>query len=119
MSGMFEQPQQPQQQVTVEQLQQLAKMFPGIQQQFAQPVMPAMPQGDIYGAARFLGGDLAIPMSFNVDVPAYERMNMTPGSFQNFMAAQSVKAPKGAATIPVFNPATGTYTTSTYTPPKA
>ena len=73
-------------------------------QNMAPYYMPDMGQG----VSQFLTGNLAIPMQFGVDLPAYESMQFSPGDFASFMAAQS----KGTAKkpiIPVFNPATGTY----------
>jgi hypothetical protein len=73
----------------------------------AQPV--AMQRG--LGAARFLTGEMGLPMQFGVDVPAYQPFQMQPGDFMSFMAAQDFSDSKNPV-IPVFDPSTGTYTKS-------
>jgi hypothetical protein len=68
-----------------------------------QPV--AMERG--LGAARFLTGEMGLPMQFGVDVPAYQPFQMQPGDFRSFMAAQDFSDSKNPV-IPVFDPSTGT-----------
>lgn len=94
----------------------------------AQPVQTPMPQitpemvqailasqaqpvamNPMFGANRFLTGQMGLPMTFNVDVPAYTPFQMQPGDFSSFMAAQDFSDSKNPV-IPVFNPSTGTYT---------
>jgi len=65
------------------------------------------------GVSQFLTGQMAIPMQFGVDLPAYESTPFVPGDFAAFMAAQgsaNKNLAKSNVSIPVFNPATGTYT---------
>jgi hypothetical protein len=97
-----------------QQPQQMAApvVTPGVEQLYVVPQMPEMPQGDMFGAGRFLSGP-SIPMSFNVPVPQYESPNLTPGDFQNFMRALGSGKDANYA-IPVLNPQTGTYTTTQY-----
>lgn len=103
--------QQPQQMMT----QVDPRITQAIEQIYAQQMTP--PSGDMFGAGRFLSGP-SIPMTFNVPVPQYESPNLTPGDFQNFMAALGSSS-GGKTAIPVFNPGSGTYDTSFYSPPKA
>lgn len=95
----------------------IVRYVPEMQQTFVQPAY--MPQDMGYGAARFLSGPAMIPMSFDVPVPGYESEAFMPGDFRNFMAIASKSAPKGSSVIPVFDPNTGTYSKTVYTPPKA
>ena len=88
---------------------------PEMQQYFVAPQQMQMPES--YGAARFLSGQMAIPMTFNVPVPQYESPNLTPGDFQNFMRALG-SGKSANYTIPVLNPDTGTYTSTQYGKPK-
>ena len=78
--------------------------FPGIT---AQNMVP-FNMGPGMGVSQFLTGQMGIPMQFNVDVPSYERMNLTPGDFAKFMKVQSQGTAKKPV-IPVFNPVTGDY----------
>jgi hypothetical protein len=77
-----------------------------VQAIIASQMQPVAMQGN-FGANRFLTGNMALPMTFGVDVPAYTPFQMQPGSFQNFLAAGG-----GEKAPPIFNPATRTYTAS-------
>lgn len=66
----------------------------------AQPVM-MQPQ---FGANRFLTGQMGIPMSYTVDVPAYTPFSMTPGDFAAFAQASNLGQNPVA-----YNASTGTY----------
>lgn len=75
----------------------------------AQSIEPFLVPNTGQGVSQFLTGNLAIPMQFGVDLPEFQSMPFNPGDFASFMKAQgggSAKAPM----IPVFDPATGTYT---------
>jgi hypothetical protein len=100
-----------------QQPQQMAApvVTPGVEQYYVVPQMQQMPQGDMFGAGRFLSGP-SIPMTFNVPVPQYESPNLTPGDFQNFMRALG-SGKSANYTIPVLNPQTGTYTSTQYGAP--
>jgi hypothetical protein len=63
------------------------------------------------GVAQFLTGSTPIPMQFGVNVPAYENFAFNPGDFSRFMQAMNSPIGEGSVGIPVYNPATGTYTT--------
>ena len=91
--------------------QQLARQYEAVSSPFAEAINmqggAGMPMGNA-GVSQFLTGNLAIPMQFGVDLPAYESTPFSPGDFAAFMAAQSQGTAKKPI-IPVFNPATGTY----------
>lgn len=105
MARLMQQPvqQTPQPQLTPEMVQAI----------IASQMQPVIMQGN-FGANRFLTGNMAIPMTFGVDVPAYTPFRMQPGSFENFLAAGG-----GEKTPPIFNPVTRTYTTPKSTVSKA
>jgi hypothetical protein len=69
-----------------------------------QPV--AMERG--LGAARFLTGEMGLPMQFGVDIPTYQPFQMQPGDFASFVATQDFRKAKNPV-IPVFDPTTGGY----------
>lgn len=88
--------------VTAQPMSQLTpEMVQAIIASQAQPVM--MQPG--FGANRFLTGPAPIPMTFGVDVPAYNSMQMQPGDFASFLAAQR----RRSKMIPVFDASSGTY----------
>jgi hypothetical protein len=95
-SAMAQPAQAPMPQVTPEMIQAI----------LASQAQPTMMQPG-FGANRFLTGEMGLPMQFGVDVPAFTPFQMQPGDFSSFLAAQSKKNP-----APVFNPSTGTYSTS-------
>ena len=78
---------------------------------FAQNMTPYnIPFGQ--GASQFLTGQMAIPMQFGVDLPSYQTTPFLPGDFASFITTQATRPTKKESTvkIPIFNPATGTYT---------
>jgi hypothetical protein len=92
------------------QVQADPRITQAIEQIYAQQVMPMMPEGEMYGAGRFLSGP-SIPMTFNSPVPQYESPTMTPGDFASFVSAiRGGTAEKPV--IPVYDSATGTYKSS-------
>jgi hypothetical protein len=76
---------------------------------FAQDMQPYMAPNFGQGVSQFLTGQMGIPMQFGVDSPAYEPFKFSPGDFAAFMKAQGGGSSE-APMIPVFDPATGTYT---------
>jgi hypothetical protein len=99
-SGVFDQPAQP-----VQQPVQNAYFVPAIQ---AQNAVPYSSPNFGAGVSQFLTGNMAIPMQFGVDIPAYEMPQYTPGNFVDFMNVQKQGTAENPV-IPVYNPATGTY----------
>jgi len=96
--------------------------FPGITAQNMAPIQfPAEGmQGQFgQGVNQFLTGQMGVPMQFVVDVPSYERVVFNPGDFANFMRARATEVGERSAAIPVFDPATGTYTAYESKSPKS
>jgi hypothetical protein len=76
MAGILNQlpvQQQAQPQITPEMVQAI----------IASQMQPVAMQGN-FGANRFLTGNMALPMTFGVDVPAYETYSFKPGDFSKF-----------------------------------
>lgn len=60
------------------------------------------------GAARFLTGNVPIPMEFGVPQTEYRTYQFQPGPYKQFVEALDFSDPKNPV-IPVYNPQTGMY----------
>lgn len=96
----------------------LPQLPPEIIQAIIASQMQPVAMQPTFGANRFLTGQMGIPMTFGVDVPAYTPFQMQPGDFSSFMAVQDFSDSKNPV-IPVFNPSTRTYQAVRSTPAPA